>query len=631
MTTTKLTTAQALVRFLANQHTERDGSQMRLIAGMWGIFGHGNVAGLGQALQEYGPAWDMPFYRPQNEQGQVHAAAAYARHQRRLSAMACTASIGPGSTNMLTGAALATINRLPVLLLPSDYFANRRVDPALQQLEHPIEHDTSVNDAFRPLSRFFARITRPEQLLHALPEAMRVLADPAETGAVTLSLPEDVQAEAWDWPEAFFSRRVWPVRRPPPEAARVRDAAEALLRAERPILVAGGGVKYAGAEAALEALADAVGIPVVETQAGKGALAWNHPWNLGPVGATGGSAANAAAAEADLVVAVGTRLADFTTASHTAFAPDAMFVGVNIAPMDAAKMRGVQLVGDARASLEALHDACRGRIDGGAAAERRHTARDRADRWHAWVDDASGDAAKSEPDALPSQARTIRAVNDAFGGDATMICAAGSMPGDLHKLWRPTDPRAYHVEYGYSCMGYEIPAGIGVALAEPEREVVVLIGDGSYLMLNSELVTAVVEGLDLTVVLIDNHGYQSIHGLQRSVGTPHFGLELRRRDPASGRLDGPVVRVDYARHAASMGARTWTVERERELQPALEAARAATGVRVVVVEVDPEARLGTHEHAGWWDVPVAEVSEQAEVRSARRDYERDLEKRKRSP
>lgn len=622
MSTTRLTVGQALLRYLAHQHSELDGRRQRLVKGLWGIMGHGNVAGLGQAAHEYGQAWEMPFYRPQNEQAQVHAAAAFARHQRRLSTMACTASIGPGSSNMLTGAALATINRLPVLLLPSDYFASRIPDPALQQLEHPSEHDVSVNDAFRPVSRFFARIQRPEQLMHALPEAMRVLTDPAETGAVTLALPEDVQAEAYDWPEEMFEPRTWTIRRPPPEAEALEQAVELLAEARAPVLVMGGGVKYAHAEETLAAFAEAYGIPCLETQAGKGALPWDHPLNLGPVGATGGSAANRAAKEADLVLAVGTRLGDFATGSKTTFPRDARVIGINVAPMDARKLRGLPVVGDAQRTLAALHEALAHRGAAGADAARREALAGYKREWDETVDRF---LSVEEPVRL-AQAEAIGLVNEAYGGDATMICAAGSMPGDLHKLWRPRDPRAYHVEYGYSCMGYEIPAGLGVKMAEPEREVVVMIGDGSYLMMNSELVTAVAEGLDLTVVVVDNHGYQSIHGLQRSTGTPHFALELRYRDPDTGRLDGPYVPVDYAAHAASMGARVTKASDADGFREALREARSGSGVRVVVVEVDPEKRLGSFEHAGWWDVPIAETSEREEVRRARERYEADREK-----
>ena len=618
-----MTTAQALVRFLAAQFSERDGERQRLIAGTWGIFGHGNVGGLGQALAEIGDEVGMPFFRPQNEQAQVHVAAAYARHKRRLSTFACTASVGPGSSNMLTGAALATVNRLPVLLLPADYFANRIPDPVLQQVEHPVEHDLSVNDAFRPVSRFFTRISRPEQLLHALPEAMRVLADPAETGAVTVSLPEDVQAEAFEWPDAFFEERVWRVRRPVPEAEPIARAAAAIADARAPLLVVGGGVKYAAAEEVLREFAETFGIPIVESQAGKGALPWDHPQNLGPLGSAGGTAANRLAADADVVLAVGTRLADFVTASKSVFRnPDVQVLGLNVCAMDAHKWFALPVVADAREGLRALHGALRERgYEGVPVAERQEAEaariawRDTVDRLRAGCD-LEGDPERATGGM--AQAEVIDRVNRAVGGAATMICAAGSMPGDLLKLWRPEDPLAYHVEYGYSCMGYEIAAGLGVALADPERTVVVMVGDGSYLMLNSEIVTAVAEGLDLLIVVVDNHGFQSIHGLQRSLGTDHFGLELRHREAGTGRYDGPFVEVDYVAHAASMGASAVRADTPEALDEALADALGRSGVRVVVATVDTEQRVPSF---AWWDVPVAEVSDEASVREAREAYE----------
>ncbi len=629
MTKVRATVGQALVRFLAAQHSERDGQRRRLVPGVWAILGHGNVAGLGQALEELGPRLDLPTYRPQNEQAMVHAAAAYAKHVDRLATFACTASIGPGSANMLTAAAGATINRLPVLLLPSDIFASRRPDPVLQQLEHPSEHDVSVNDAFRPVSRFFARVDRPEQLLSVLPAAMRVLVDPAETGAVTISLPEDVQVEAFDWPSELFEERVWRVPRPVPEPEAVAAAARLLREAERPLIVAGGGTTYSGANGELAAFAERHGVPVVETQAGKGALAWGDPWNAGPVGANGGSAANALAAEADVVLAVGTRLSDFTTASMTAFTrPGVRFVGLNVAAADAYKLGALPVVADARRGLTALSEALAGwethedfQVE---VTSLRGSWRAEVDRLRRNGPPASAGSEEGPhmpaPDETISQAQVIGLVNDAFGGHAVAINAAGSMPGDLLKLWRAEDRKAYHVEYGFSCMGYELPAGIGVKLAEPEREVVVFVGDGSYLMLGSEIVTAVAEGLSLTVVLVDNQGYQSIHGLQRSVGSPSFANELRARDPSTGRLDGPVVAVDFAAHAAAMGANAVEAFSASELRAALEGARGAEGVNVIVVRVHPERRVGSY--GSWWDVPVAEVSEQASVRAAREAYER---------
>jgi len=540
---------------------------------------------------------------------------------------------------MLTAAAGATVNRLPVLLLPSDIFANRRPDPVLQQLEHPSEHDVSVNDAFRAVSRFFTRITRAEQLLSALPEAMRVLVDPATTGAVTVSLPEDVQAEAHDFPVEFFSYRVWRVPRAAPEPELVAAAAELLRAAERPLLIAGGGVIYSGAAEALADFATRHGVPVAETQAGKGALPWDHPLNAGPVGANGGSAANELARTADLIVAVGTRLSDFTTASMTAFQnPRVRWLSLNVTAADAHKLGALPVVCDALRGLTALgaklHDwhapAAYGDDIGALVRAWTHSvdelrAGQEAPRQApALVADGADETSSPGPngDARLAQARVLGLVNEAFGPHATVVCAAGSMPGDLLKLWRAGDPKAYHVEYGFSCMGYEIPAGLGIKLADAEREVVVMIGDGSYLMMNSEIVTAVAEGLTFTVVLVDNHGFQSIHGLQRSVGVPSFGNELRSRDPETGRLDGPVVKVDFVAHAAALGANAWGARDERELVEALARARSSSGVSVIVVSTDPERRVPSF--GAWWDVPVAEVSTQRSVQEARGAYVEEL-------
>lgn len=616
MRTVRMTTAQALVHYLARQHSERDGREHRLIEGVWAIFGHGNVAGLGQALEEYGEDLTLPTLRPQNEQAMVHAAAAFAKHRNRLSTFACASSIGPGSTNMITGAAGATINRLPVLLLPSDYFASRIPDPVLQQLEHPSEHDVSVNDAFRPVSRFFTRVSRPEQLMAALPAAMAVLTDPSRTGAVTLSLPEDVQAEAYDWPVALFERRVWNVRRPPAAAEQLAAVASALARARRPLIVAGGGVIYSEASAALASLVERFGLPVVESQAGKGALPWDHPMNLGPVGANGGEAANRAARGADFVLAVGTRLGDFVTASRTAFGrAGARMAVLNVDPDDARKLDALPLLADARVGLEQLGGALDEIGFGGTDAGYREQLEALRSSWHARVDHlraarGTGQLAQSE---------VIGAINAAVGGHATVVCAAGSMPGDLLKLWRPEDDKAYHVEYGYSCMGYEIPAGLGVKLAEPERRVVVMVGDGSYLMMNSELVTAVAERVDLTVVVVDNGAFGSIRGLQMSVGSPSFNNERRARRTETGRTDGEVVGVDFAKHAEAMGATVYRCEDLGQLVGALEAARRRGGVNVLDVKVGLEPAVPSFE--GWWEVPVAETSHQPAVRAAREAYE----------
>jgi 3D-(3,5/4)-trihydroxycyclohexane-1,2-dione acylhydrolase (decyclizing) len=616
--TVRLTVGQAIVRFMAQQFSERDGQQQRFIPGVWGIFGHGNVAGLGQALEELGETDSMPFYRPQNEQGQVHIATAYAKQRNRLQTFACTSSIGPGAMNMVTGAATATVNRIPVLLLPSDYFANRASDPVLQQIEHPVEHDVSSSDAFRPVSRFFDRISRPEQLLASLPEAFRVLTDPAETGAVTVTLPEDVQSEAFDWPERFFDRRVWRVRRPVPEPAVIADVVRLVIAAKAPVIITGGGTIYADATRELDAFASRFGIPVTETQAGKGALPWDHPMNAGPVGANGGVAANRLARDADLILCVGTRMGDFVTSSRTTFQnPDAAFVGINVVPMDAHKLRAVPLVADAREALTALSAALEAAGHPGTPDAYRQRISQLKGEWDTIVTDLR--TAGGEPGDL-GQAEVIGLVNDTVGGTATVICAAGSLPGDLLKLWRATDPKAYHVEYGYSCMGYEVAAGLGVSLADPARRVVVMVGDGSYLMLNSEIVTAVAEGLKFTIVLLDNHGYGCITGLARSVGVPDFGNDLRHRDKARNRLTGPYVPVDFRQHAEAMGALAIRAHTAEELTAALAQAEVADRVTVIVVPTDPEQRVPGFE--GWWDVPAAEVSAQEGVRTARQAYDK---------
>jgi 3D-(3,5/4)-trihydroxycyclohexane-1,2-dione acylhydrolase (decyclizing) len=611
----RLTVAQALVRFLAAQEIERDGERHRFFAGCYGIFGHGNLAGLGQALHQHQDL--LPYHQARNEQAMVHLAAGYARQRNRLGAFACTTSVGPGATNMVTGAALATINRLPVLLLPGDTFATRAPHPVLQQLEVPHDATVSVNDCFRPVSRYFDRISRPEQLVSAALEAMRVLTDPAETGAVTLALPEDVQTEAFEVPEAFLEPRAWTVyRRPPPPRALAR-AAELVRAARRPLIVAGGGVIYAEATGALAAFAHATGIPVAETQAGRGALRSDHPSSLGAIGATGTAAANRLAREADLVIGVGTRWSDFTTASQSAFQdPDVRFVNVNVAALDAAKQSGLAVEADARLALEELQDALADhRVDPAWSSR----AAEEAETWAAEVQRLV--TAGHEP--LPSQAEVIGAVNDAAGETGVVVCAAGSMPGDLHKLWRARDPKGYHVEYGYSCMGYEIPGGMGVKLAAPEREVFVMIGDGSYLMLPGELPTAVAEGIKLVIVLVQNHGYSSIGALSRSVGSGGFGTLYHSRAngsvPTDDRPAEPLP-IDLAANAESLGARVIRARTIAEVRSGLEAARAASGPVVVHVEVDRYEGVPSYE--SWWDVPVAEVASDESVRAARAEYER---------
>jgi 3D-(3,5/4)-trihydroxycyclohexane-1,2-dione acylhydrolase (decyclizing) len=612
----RLTVAQALVRFLAEQWTERDGVQQRLFAGCFGIFGHGNVAGVGQALleAELADPERLPYVLARNEQGMVHAAAAYARTTNRLQIWACTASIGPGSTNMVTGAAAATVNRLPVLLLPGDVFATRVASPVLQELEDPASLDVSVNDVLRPVSRLWDRILRPEQLPSSLLAAMRVLTDPVQTGAVTISLPQDVQAEAFDWPQELFARRVWRVRRPPVEPDALAQAAELLRGAKRPLVVAGGGVIYAEATEALRELVEDTGIPVGETQAGKGSLPYDHACAVGAIGATGTTAANALAREADVVVGVGTRWSDFTTASRSVFAnPEVRFVNLNVAPVDAFKQAGLPLVGDARLGLQAL----RGALEGWSA-DPGHTrrARELAAAWDATVERAY----TLGHGPLPAQSEVLGVVNRVIGPRDVVVCAAGSMPGDLHKLWRTRDPKGYHVEYGFSTMGYEIAGGLGVKLAVPDREVIVLVGDGSYLMMASELVTAVQEGVKLTVVLVQNHGFASIGALSESLGSQRFGTRYRRRDARSGRLEGDLLPVDLAANARSLGADVLRATTVDELEAALREAIASERTTVVHVETDP--LVGAPSSEAWWDVPVAEVSGLDSTRAAREEYER---------
>jgi 3D-(3,5/4)-trihydroxycyclohexane-1,2-dione acylhydrolase (decyclizing) len=614
---TRLTVAQALVRFLAAQETERDGRRERLIAGCYGIFGHGNVAGIGQALHQHRDA--LPYHPARNEQGMVHIAAGYARQRNRLGTLACTTSVGPGATNMVTGAALATINRLPVLLLPGDTFATRTPHPVLQMLEVPHDATVSVNDCFRPVSRYYERIERPEQLVPAALEAMRVLSDPAETGAVTLALPEDVQAEAFEVPEEFLAPRVWTIYRQPPAPEALRRATELIRAARRPLIVAGGGVVYGEATAALRELVDATGIPVAETMAGRGALISEHPLSLGAIGATGGSAANRLAHDADLVVGIGTRWSDFTTASKSAFQdPGVRFVNVNVAAFDAGKHSGLPVVADARVALEQLRAALAGhRVD--PEWERRA-----ASESGAWGEEVARLVGPDDPGTPPSQAEIIGAINDAAGETGVMVCAAGSAPGDLHKLWRARDPagKGYHVEYGYSCMGYEIPGGLGVKLAAPEREVYVLIGDGSYLMLPGELVSAVAQRVPLVIVLVDNHGYASIGALSRSVGSSGFGTLYRFSDNGAVPLDPAstdLLPLDLAANAESLGARVVRARTIGDLREGLAGARGADGP--IVIHIEADRYQGVPSYESWWDVPVAEVSEEEAVRRARQAYD----------
>jgi 3D-(3,5/4)-trihydroxycyclohexane-1,2-dione acylhydrolase (decyclizing) len=613
--TIRLTMAQATIAFLKEQWTERDGVERRLFAGCFGIFGHGNIAGIGQALQQYP---DFRFYQTRNEQAMVHTAAAFARQMNRLQTFACTSSIGPGATNMITGAAGATINRVPVLLLPGDIFARRNVAPVLQQLEAGWSEDVSVNDAFKPVSRYWDRINRPDQLLSALPAALRVLTSPAETGAVTVCLPQDVQTEAFDYPAAFFRRRVWAVPRNRPDRSAIERAAGWIRGCERPLIVAGGGVVYSEATEALARFAERTGIPVAETVAGKGSLRYDHPLALGALGANGSLGANRHARDTDLVIGIGTRYGDFTTASKTAFQhPDVRFVNINVAEFDAAKQGALMLVGDARATLEelaALLDGWHVASDYRALAEKMRGA------WDAEV--GKHYAARGERPV--GQIELIGAVNEHADPEGIVVGAAGSLPGELQKLWRTRHPKQFHLEYGYSCMGYELAGGLGVKMAAPEREVYVLLGDGSYLMMPSEIITAVQEGYKLIVVLIDNDGHRSIGALSRSLGQEGFGT--RFVFPHEGVLPGdenqvPAVPlpVDLAQNARSLGAAVLQPATYDEFVAALHEAKASD--RTTVIHIKADRYGGVPGYEGWWDVPVAEVSDSASVQAARREWE----------
>jgi 3D-(3,5/4)-trihydroxycyclohexane-1,2-dione acylhydrolase (decyclizing) len=648
----RLTVAQALVKFLGAQYSESDGDEQKLFAGCFGIFGHGNVAGIGQALlqAELEQPDALPYILGRNEQAMVHTAVAYARMKNRLQTYAVSTSVGPGATNMLTGAALATINRLPVLLLPADTFAGRSASPLLQELELPDSGDVTVNDAFRPVSRYFDRIWRPEQLPAALMSAMRVLTDPAETGAVTLCFPQDVQAEAHDWPRSMFEKRVWHVARPLPETAMLEAAAAVIRSAKKPLIVAGGGVHYSRATDALVGFCEATGIPVGQSQAGKGTLVYDHPQCLGAIGSTGTTAANAIARGADVVIGIGTRYSDFTTASRTAFQnPDVRFVNINVAGIDAIKHAGIGVQADARETLQALLPM----LDGYSVDEsysrsiaelnaiwdetvRRaylpETVKSATDEVPAASAGSADDvlaasagsagevlAASARSAALLTQSEVIGMVNELSDPRDVVVCAAGSMPGDLHKLWRTRDPKGYHVEYGYSCMGYEVAGGLGVRLACPDRDVFVMVGDGSYLMMATELATAVQEGIKIITVLVQNHGYASIGSLSESLGSQRFGTTYRYRNPETGRLDGEKLPIDLAANAASFGLEVFRASTAAEFADAIKAAKAATDSVVIHVETDP--LVSGPDSESWWDVPVSETSTLDSTRHARTTYE----------
>ena len=596
----RMTMAQALARYLAVQWTEIDGEELPLFAGIFAIFGHGNVAGLGQAMAEIGKA--LPTYRAHNEQAMAHAAIAFAKANNRRRMMACTSSIGPGATNMVTAAALAHVDRLPVLLLPGDIFANRRPDPVLQQIENFGDPTVSANDCFKPVARYWDRITRPEQLLSSLPQALRVLTDAADCGPAVLSLPQDVQAEAAEFPESFFARRLHRRRRPGPDEQELALAATELRKAKAPLIIAGGGVHYSEATAPLADFAQRHGIPVAETQAGKGALPWTHELNLGSIGVTGSAASNELARKADLVLAIGSRLQDFTTGSQALWPASAILIQLNVAAFDAQKQAALPLVADAKAGLAAL-DAAIGAWRAPAAWTKRATAA-RAG-WQTVVDRVTS---PPKGNALPSDAQVLGAVNRKAAASDIVVCAAGGLPGELHKLWRTVDPKGYHLEYGFSCMGYEIAGGLGVKMAFPGRRVFVLVGDGSYLMMNSELATSVMMGLKLDVVLLNNRGYGCINRLQQSVGDKPFNNLLPEAAPD----------IDFAAHARSLGAEAESVGSIAELEKALDRAAKSPRSHVIVIETDPA--ISTREGGAWWDVPVAETAKRPQVRSARAGY-----------
>jgi 3D-(3,5/4)-trihydroxycyclohexane-1,2-dione acylhydrolase (decyclizing) len=608
-----VTAAQATIKFLKNQYVERDGVERAFFAGCFGIFGHGNVAGIGQALQQN---QDFPYYLSRNEQAMVHTATAFSKMNNRLRAFACTSSIGPGATNMVTGAATATVNRIPVLLLPGDIFARRNVAPVLQQLESAQTQDISVNDCFKPVSRYWDRISRPEQLLTALPEAMRVMTSPAETGAVTLSLPQDVQAEALEYPSAFLEKRVWNIPRQRGDAQALRRAAEMVRAANQPLLIAGGGLLYAEASGALARFVEQTGIPVAETQAGKGSLPFDHPQSLGAMGVTGTPGANLLARDADLIIGVGTRYADFTSASKTAFQnPAVHFININVAEIDAGKHMGLSIVADARVALEELAQTLKGHRVPEAYQQRICKFRE---EWEREVDRLF----HLQHGPPVSQSEVIGVVNAVSEPRDVVVCAAGSLPGDLHKLWRSSDPKGYHMEYGYSCMGYEIAGGLGVKMAAPDREVYVMVGDGSYLMMAQEIHTCVQEGIKLDIILLDNHGFSSIGGLSEACGGDGFGTHYRYRK--DGKLEGDIVKIDFVSNATSLGAAASRVRTLEELRQALIAARANPRTTVTVIEVDRSVRVPVYE--SWWDVPIAEVSETESVRAARRAYETSVKR-----
>jgi 3D-(3,5/4)-trihydroxycyclohexane-1,2-dione acylhydrolase (decyclizing) len=616
MKTNRLTVGQAVVMFLKNQYVERDGVEHPFFAGCLGIFGHGIVAGVGEGLME-NP--DFRYYMTRNEQASVHIAIAYAKMKNRLGTFACISSIGPGATNMVTGAACATINRLPVLIIPGDIFVRRNVAPVLQQLESPSSQDISVNDCFKPVSKYWDRVSRPEQLITSLPEVMRVLTSPSETGAVTLALPQDLQAEAYDFPEELFQKRIWKIPRPRPDTSLLNEAVRLIRASAKPVIVAGGGVIYSEATEILQKLAEKTGIPVTETFAGKGSLPYDHPSNLGATGATGTPGANEFTSAADLIIGIGTRYSDFTTASKTAFQnPDVKFININIADFDSYKHCALPLTGDAKVCLEELSV----QLDGYKVSD---GYKERAASFNRSWDRQVGEFYK-ESGALPvSQAEVVGAVNEFAGPRDVVLCAAGSLPGDLHKLWRTSDPKGFHLEYGYSTMGYECAAGIGAKLACPDREIFVMVGDGNYLMMNNEIVTAIQEGVRFTIILLNNNGFGSIGGLSQSVGSQRFGTKYRYRNEETGLLTGDKLPVDFAQNARSLGAYVIEAHDITSLKNALAEARNQTRTTVITIETD--LYKGVPGYA-WWEVAISEVAEIETVREAYKNYVENKKKQR---
>ena len=614
--TVRLTMAQALIKYLTCQHVERDGDENALFAGCFGVFGHGCVSGVGQALQQY-PR--LRYYQTRNEQAMVHASAAYAKMRNRMQTFACLSSIGPGATNMITGAAVATTNHLPVLLLPGDIFARRNVAPVLQQLESEITQDISVSDCFKPVSRYWDRINRADQILTALPEAMRVLTSPADTGAVTLSLPEDTQTEAYDYPVEFFDNHIWRIPRNRADKKALAAAARLIRDSKCPLIIAGGGVIYSGAQGVLEQFVEKTGIPVGVTMAGKGSLLYDNKLNLGAIGVTGNFAANRIARKADLVIGIGTRYSDFTSASKTAFQnPDVRFVNINVAEFDAYKHAALPLIADARVTLEELTELLEGYQVG---QDYKQKAQQLHDEWQEEVDRIY--AIRNKP--LPSQGELIGVVNELSDPDAVMINAAGSMPGDLHKLWRTRHSKNFHLEYGYSCMGYEIAGGLGIKMAAPEREVIVMVGDGSYLMLCNEIVTSIQEGYKLTIVLMDNRGFNSIGGLSRSLGQEGFGTRyafpINNKLPDDSSDQVKALPVDLAMNARGLGAHVLECETYDDFVEAFKKSRETD--RTTVIYIRNDRYEGVPGYECWWDVPVAEVSEIESVKQARKEWEKN--------